>query len=99
MSAFFPIYTADQLRTFTLTANSELEKRNITYIVNRVYNDVLRAAKNGDYSSSTDITGSTYTTKEISESVTALRSIFPTPSVVNSPSPTTVTKTIMVSWV
>jgi|688.fasta_scaffold241230_2 hypothetical protein len=98
MSTFFPTYQADELQNFANTTNSENRKRNVTSIVNRVYNDVLRAAKNGYYSSTTDITGITYIPLVITEAIAALRSIFPSPSVVTGPSPTSSTKTFIVTW-
>lgn len=98
MSAYFPTYQTADLQNFATTVNSEIKKRNITSIVNRVYSDVLRAAKNGDYSSTTDITGTSYTIDEIADAITALSSIFPTPTIITQPSSTSSTKTIGVSW-
>jgi hypothetical protein len=63
-----------------------------------VYNDVLRAAKSGDFLSSTDITGTSYSVSEIDDAITALTSIFPGPTTVTGPSTTSSTKTITVNW-
>ena len=98
MSAYFPTYLTTDLQNFANTTNSESHKRNVTSLVNRVYNDVLRAAKSGDYSSITDITGTSYKPNEITDAIIALESIFPTPTIITPPSLTSTTKIITVAW-
>jgi len=95
--AYNPIYTTDELRNFASTYLSEHFKQNVALIVNRVYADVLRHAKTGKNSSTTDITTGRYTSEEITASLRELSRIFPSPTTVVLPQAEYVRK-IIVTW-
>jgi hypothetical protein len=94
---YVPAYTADELRGFALSYASEASKRNISQIVNGVWNDVLRRAKSGYFSSTTDITSGRYPPAEIQNSITELQTIFPSPTTVELVEES-YTQKIVVTW-
>lgn len=93
---YVPGYTTDELRNFASTYKSEYFKESVSSIVNRVHGDVLRNAKSGKDSSTTDIT-SRYTIDEINASIVELQRIFPRPTTVTLIS-LEYSKSIVVSW-
>jgi len=95
--AYVPSYTADELRNFASTYLAEHFKQNVFQIVNRVSADVLRHARNGKNSSTTDITTGRYTTDEINASLRELARIFPPPTTIVVPDLEYVRK-VVVTW-